>query len=403
MNNKYTNLYRYRLRFCLLVVVFLSISMTILIVSSNNVGHLPQKNAITYITHHPTVGRLGDRMKLCSIAYTIAALHDIDFIYNPFNNFDVFVLHSSQKWCSEEKERAFERSESLAGLAQMPELQGIQKEGNKRATLYELQGFRFPEIGKVPRLKGIRALSHFLMRHPDIKKELISMFSPTIELKDRITLRDGITVAVHVRKGNGWERPLAFNQRYNNYSVAYTESVFDTAGLCLQERTWKRNYGLAQNFLKNKDHDQLAMDVQFPLKFPPEQYYIDQIVLLSELLKDQQLYIHIFSDSSEIEELTRSIECAVKERLENNGLENKERLIFSFHNASSGEIGDILSDLYAMSKCDCLIRPGSQLSEMSQILGNHAIVLSPITARIQGNNLVIDKVRITRLVPVLSH
>lgn len=367
---------------------------------------LPKGSAISYATKDPTIGRLGDRMKLCAIAYTIAALYGVDFIYNPFDNFDVFAVHTNHEWCTQQTVRTFEQRKQIQALVPLYLLAADGDKGEhvschmagtatsstaqensglkqnwaglqEQVTLYEISGLSrniFIELNKIPELNRISRLSHFLMRYPAIKAELTRMFAPTIALKEWVKPQDGISVAVHIRKGSGPDMPLTFNQRHD---VVGSE--------CKPYRAPIRKG--------------VGSDKRFPLKFPPEHYYIDQIVFIAEQLKDRLLYIHIFSDSSEIEELTRSIECAVKERLEKNGLqennlEGKERLIFSCRAGSNAQVEDILSDLYAMARADCLIRPASHLSEMAQILGNHMIVISPTSSRREGKNLIITEVKV---------
>ena len=55
--------------------------------------------------------------------------------------------------------------------------------------------------------------------------------------------------------------------------------------------------------------DAFAYDTQFEIKnqglrFPPEQFYIDQICNLSRLLRDIPLYIFVFTDDLDPEALT---------------------------------------------------------------------------------------------------
>lgn len=349
------------------------------------------KSAVTYVNKHPMLGRLGDRMKICSLARIIASLHDLEFLYNPFNNFYYFAVDSCENRYTDAKAACFNSHESIEALSKKN--YDTDKQRGK-ATLYEIQGFgreTFNKIDKIPLLKGFRPLPHFLMQYPEIKNELADMFTPVITIKEWDKPQDGITIAVHVRKGSGGDKPLSFNQRYTTYKVTYTESVFEKSGACIQKREWERNYRSKLKVEKQKRYQ--PSDVKFPLKFPPEQFYIDQLCELSAMLKNQQLYVRIFSDSKDIRELTASLEKAVKKHI---GTENN--MIFSYQEASGKNIRDVVTDLWTMAKCDCLIRPASHLSEMAQIVGNHVIAIYPTHARVQDKNLIIDQVSIMRRV-----
>ena len=81
-----------------------------------------------------------------------------------------------------------------------------------------------------------------------LRKEL----TPLIPLEKIKIPDDKITVALHVRKGGGHDAPL-FQRR----------------------------------------HKLKFPDLAYPLKFPPDSYFIDQLIKLSEILNDKPLYVFL--------------------------------------------------------------------------------------------------------------
>ena len=55
---------------------------------------------------------------------------------------------------------------------------------------------------------------------------------------------------------------------------------------------------------------------------------------------------------------------------------------------------NVLEDFFEMARFDCLIRPDSNYSIMAEKIADYKIVISPLSYKKTGNNIVIDEVQI---------
>ena len=171
--------------------------------------------------------------------------------------------------------------------------------------------------------------------------EIKKMIKPYKPLPEFNLPENIITVAVHVRKGGGFDAPLLSKQKSPFYA-----------------------------------------DQRWPTKFPPDQYYIDQIKQLSEMLGDPPLYVHIFTDHQKPTEIVERYRKAV----------SKPNITYHCREEGNRHDRNILEDLFAMAKFDCLIRGSSHFSLSAQLIGNHMIVIHPKKAKWEGNKLIIEEV-----------
>lgn len=170
--------------------------------------------------------------------------------------------------------------------------------------------------------------------------------------------KDTITVAVHVRKGSGPDGPL------------YSQQLFDEDDNSVTSSEQASMHGMFS-------------DKQSPKKFPPEQYYIDQIKKLSELIDHKPMYVYLFTDHRNPKVLIERFQRVIM--LSNITFVSKD---------SSSSHDSMVNDFYNMAQFDCLIRPDSCFSYCSQLIGNHMFVFYPESACWKGKRLIIDKVGI---------
>ena len=196
------------------------------------------------------------------------------------------------------------------------------------------------------------------------------MFTPSITVKTVLLPKNIPTVAVHIRRGN---LSLSSEQYYNTHKVLTDNTqahdvTFDI--LTPQEKIF---------FKKNRDK-------KWPLKFPPDQYYVDQIKLLSEMLENRLLYVHIFTDDKNPKALCKKIKTAV----------NKSNITFACRSDNNNNLMRTTSfdDLFSLAQFDCIIRSGSNFARVSQIIGNHKIIIFPTHATWVNNTLIMDTINI---------
>ena len=183
------------------------------------------------------------------------------------------------------------------------------------------------------------------IKDPEYKAMIQKIFLIKPEVK--ITIPDGYTsVAVHVRKGSSNDPPLLADQDVKHRRRVYAEH-------------------------------------HWPLKFPPNQYYIDQLRHLITLLQNKKLFIYIFTDHKDPAHLKHLFEETLKEY---------NNLKFACRNQSISYQGTIVDDLVSMAQFDCLIRSESNFSKVAHFIGNNKLVIYPVSFHWQGKNMLIDKV-----------
>jgi hypothetical protein len=165
---------------------------------------------------------------------------------------------------------------------------------------------------------------------------------------------DKITVALHVRKGGGYDAPLA------------SEQIFD-------KNTYPQR--------RNTRIDEPA-DVIWPLKFPPDQYYIDQIKHLHEMVSGAPLYIYIFTDDPNPADIARRYARELQ----------IDTITFDYRPAGNKHNANVLEDFFNIARFDCLIRSGSNFAQMAQLIGDHKIVIYPKNAHWKRGRLIVHDV-----------
>ena len=192
-----------------------------------------------------------------------------------------------------------------------------------------------------------------------------------------------ISVAVHIRKGDGYDAALSSQQIYKSNANTWWQ----------EENQYQEEYQRLEESQSQPDNQFIEQteeveyrtpaDRNWPHKFPPEQYYIDQVNSLSELLSNKKLIFYVFSDCKDPEALANRLKQHCK----------KENIVII--NATTPLTESPLIDMFKMAACDCLIRPQSAYSIVSQIIGTHKVVCSPTRSEWRNNRLCITQVMLT--------
>jgi phospholipid N-methyltransferase len=183
-----------------------------------------------------------------------------------------------------------------------------------------------------------------------LKQILIPLHKPTpLSLP-----KDIITVAVHVRKGSANDRVR---------SVQYNDEWDE-----ILKKRRKMDSAIVGN----------ETDLFFPLKLPPEQFYVDQIIKLSELMDNALLYVYVFTDARDPQQVLEHLQKHIQRP--NVMLFLTRTTSYNQYNAN-----DLIDDIHIMASCDCLIRPDSGFSVIAQLIGNHRVVIYPQDFLIQAD------------------
>ena len=279
-------------------------------------------------------GRTGDELIQVAKALWVSHLFNQPFISSPFKYSDKLMLHLAD----DESAKS-----AVASLAKV-KVKDEKALDLKRPVLYQVSYYFkatfWEKILEVTTWKGLFDNEEFL-------KKLRTYVAPSFFIKPIAIPKDHISVAVHVRKGGGIDHPL------------YSD---------------KTRRGFA---------DQL-----WPVKFPPESYYIKQIQQISVLLHDQALYVHIFTDDKNPNQIVERFKKAV----------NKKNITYGCRENANFHDSNVLEDLFNMTLFDCLIRGGSNYGQAAHLLGDYKIAIFAKDARWHGNQMHIDVGIINKLV-----
>ena len=317
-----------------------------------NTHYALEKNQ-SAVTYTLSGGRLGDNLTAYIHAKWVAYKFNIPLLYKPFHYSDQLMMHDKELQYKEE--HAKNRSMNMLKKNKALEFQ------THSNTLYvipyfpeSLQEHRKPECSPevLPNLsKGIS--NDFCYMHVDwedkaFQKEIRSMISPKKSLNLLNLPNDCITVAVHIRR---------------------QDSVCPI---------------LSETPHKNYKSNQQYMDVNYPLKFPSDNYYIDQIKLIAQILHGNKIYFYIFTDNEKPELLVKKYSDAISD----------PSIIFDYRKAENHHDKNVLEDFFSLMQFDCLIRSDSNFSLIASKLADFKIVISPLHHRWEGRTLIIDKVNI---------
>lgn len=198
--------------------------------------------------------------------------------------------------------------------------------------------------------------------------ELRRLIAPKVKLNLIEPPEDMISIGLHIRKEYGFSKTLKSVQIYDLNNI----------------RTTQYNN-------RSKTH----MDLDFPEKFPPEQFFIDQVKYLSEHFNHKPIYLFIFTDEKDVGSLVARLSHEID--LSNITYEYRD-----IEELNSDQV--ILEDFFSMMNFDCLVRPKlSYFSLIAEMLGKNKIVIFPETfhweatkdkGKVENLYLVIDKVKI---------
>lgn len=292
------------------------------------------------VTFAPQGGRLGNSLLAYAHTKWFAYYYDLPMLYPPFPYSEQLMLHNNCRCYTPEMEHAYKRIILERSPFQASSLK-------KTGILYEIPWF-------VPfSYEGGWAIAPFQVNWKDATflELLRNDFSPqdpavaqAVEIPS-----DKISVAVHVRKGGGADLPLVSKNDSNLPLIS-----------------------------KN------GADVFWPQKFPPDSYYIEQIKTISKRFNHQPLYVHIFTDDQNPEQIVQKYRTIL----------NLSNIEFGYRKEGNTHHTNVLEDLFGMAKCDCLIMPASIFSYVASKIGNHRVVIMPAHHRWEHGRLIIDGVTI---------
>jgi hypothetical protein len=267
-------------------------------------------------------GRVGDSLISYFHAKWIAMEYGLPFLYRPFPDSESFYLADHDQQLSDYP------SDKFQDMVTISRKEDVAK--TSPGTLIVVP--YFPDVRFEYSTFSIN-FEYFPIKwnDPKFKQEL----RKCLQLKDSIRQfqlpKDCFTIAVHVRRGGTWDH-------YDSISRA------------------------------------------LPLKFPPYNYYVDQIKQVARLFPGEPLYVYIFTDDLHPE----GIASIFNETLQNP--------LVRFDWYRQGPNSNKLEDFYAMGQFDCLIRAASNFSLFASQLYDMCLVISPTHCYFNRGQIVIDEV-----------
>lgn len=268
-----------------------------------------KKTSKVAVTYGRGGGRFGDNLISYLHAKWISYHYKIPLLYKTFKYSDQLTLHEKEKKLTSQLFKSFSHviTPSLKRLVDYTE--------RNPSTLYVIP--YFPEIFRIPENKKDSYHFNVDWDDPGFVNEIRKMLTP-ISIRAKLVLpKDRISVAVHVRKGGGFDTP----------------------------DKWKKR----------------------PLKLPPDSYYIEQIERMSTILGGEPLYVYIFTD----DESPATIVEHFEKYFENTEVQFDCRREGNHHNAN------VVQDFVEMGQFDCLIRPNSHYSIVISKIAPFKVVISP--------------------------
>jgi hypothetical protein len=323
-----------------------------------------------------SASRLGDQLITYYKAKWLSYKYNIEFFLTDFPYSDRFALSKIDKNMHEFNMKKFKQHTKIKNENDLISYLN-KKKNNKKNVLFNV--CLDAQINESQTFEFAFDLHARFVGDKKFETEIKMLFQPLVV--PQMNLPEGIiTVAVHVRKGSGGDKPLISEQYFDVPAVLLTYEFIDLEN--------KNNQSLAKQSFATIDTKQWWLkpsDYLHPTKFPPEQYYIDQINKLSALLLGAPLYVYIFTDDPNPQELVERFRRVI----------NKQNIVFATRDEKNLYKDRVVEDLLLMSQFDCLIRGSSGFSLASQYIGSYKIIFFPRNFKwITEKNLMIDKVGI---------
>lgn len=339
----------------------------------NFCGAKTPKFAITHLVE--SWRRLGDNITtLTKMLYFNHAYkkHNFALYFNEFPYFDQFALSQNAQMLTPEIEKQFSQKVIINKYTDIED-----HLTSDQSTLFVCHF-----LSETPPVYSLTR------EFPDFDKLIKAAFTPLIDIPALAKPPAVISVALHVRKGGGFDKPLGSKQEYGSEHTL-------PKGFYLKKNTpagshmdaWHINWPASPMFIEAVKHyiykKMNYSDYIWPIKFPCDQYYIDCLKELASMLPGKNLLVYLFTDDPEPEKIMERYSAQLK---------NHPRIIFSYRQKDNHHTKNVIEDLFALTQCDCLISASSSFAQVAQLLGNHQVLMFPVWAVTMPDKIVINKV-----------
>lgn len=282
-------------------------------------------------------GRFGDNLVAYLHAKWLSFKHNIPLRYTPFPYSDQLFLHDCEKSSSKKLPTILLKKNNLSVI-------------NPTAPILYVVPY-FSEFLSEHKINPQWIYFKVDWKNPEFKTLIKNLISPKNHLLSYDIPHNKISVALHIRKGGGFDDPL-----------------------------------LSDAINIDRPLNQYA-DYKDILKFPPEQFYIEQLKYISEYFNNAPLYVHIFTDDKN--------PAAIVERLMSN-LAEYANLEFNYRPSDNQHDKNVLEDFFTLTKFDCLVRPQSNFSLIAAKISDYKLEIFPIKGHWNNTRPIIDEIGIEK-------
>jgi hypothetical protein len=252
---------------------------------------------------------MGDLLLGYLHAKWISYQYGYPLLYKPFKYSDEFALHDLEEPLSEK--RVFKEHLLTSDL-------GILTCPRSRDLLYEV--LFFSDLQEDWVLRPEWTVFPIDWKDEGFRRLLKPFLAPRKRTIEKKSSQDGITVALHIRRGGARDMP-------HSYST------------CL-----------------------------WPKRFAPLSYYVAALQKLIEIFPNTPIYVHIFTDHQHPEEIAEELQSHFW-----------ERPVFFTHKEANCGVTNVVEDFFELFEFDCLIRSLSNYTLVHSLVGDYKVVIAPIS------------------------
>jgi len=262
------------------------------------------------VTYELNEGRFGDQLLCYLHAKWISYLYGVPLLYKPFLYSESFTLHEmEEQYWSEERENNFD--------CVVKYVRGIVRAPNEGALLYLITFFS--EQSDDVKIHPGWDLFPINWNDPGFLDLLKTLFSPkkSYAFPFPVSKKDFLTVALHIRRGGGF------------------------------------------------DPDDPHM--LWPLRFPPDSYYVECLQRLCHLFPAKPIYAYLFTDDPNPELLAMKLQ----EKL------GYLPIIFDYRKEGTRHDANVMEDFFGIMQFDYLIRAASNFTLIPSLIADYKIIMTP--------------------------
>lgn len=277
-----------------------------------------------YLTYKLSGGRFGDNLLSYAHAKWLAYKKSAVLVYNPFPYSDQLNLHLIE----------YKNRKLIPKKAKIINSKTV-KSINFSSDLFYSLPYYSEDVTEYKEMRRFKFLAEFCNVNWDdlafkdiLKQALTPIDSKLLEFE----LPNGFAhVALHVRLGGGFDWDMIESNNFEESRLA--------------------------NFFGHY------------LKIPPINFYIDELNKLLSSLKDQRVYVYVFTDDPDPVVLVEYIKSK---------LIYSENVLFDCRKSSNFHDSNVLEDFYALTKFKYLIRSQSNYSFMAARIADFDLEIYPV-------------------------